>query len=51
MMAGREIVKWIETMGPQAQFGIGEGGLSLVVCGSGGEEYLEIGGLEEEDEL
>jgi hypothetical protein len=47
MMAKAEILKWVNALPDEAQIGIDEGGLHLIVDES--EDYLEVGGMPEED--
>jgi hypothetical protein len=47
MMTKRQIWRWLNTLPPDAQVGIDEGGLALQEWN--GEAYLEVGGLPEEE--
>ena len=48
MMAKQEIVRWLNTLPEDAQIGVDEGGQCLEE--HGGDAYLEIGGLPEDEE-
>jgi hypothetical protein len=47
MMNMKDVRDWLNTLPEDAVIGIDEGGLSLQMLG--GEEYLELGGLPEDE--
>jgi hypothetical protein len=49
-MTVREIRAWLDSLAPEARVGVDEGGLILAVVGNVDDEYLEVGGIPEEDE-
>jgi hypothetical protein len=49
-MLVREIQEWLSNFnGDKDRVGVDEGGLALTVEGTGGEEYLEVGGVSDDD--
>jgi hypothetical protein len=45
----RHVIKWLQILPPDAEVGVDEGGLTLIVVGDP-EPYFELGGVPDEDE-
>ena len=50
-MQVKEIRQWLSYLGDEELVGVDDGGLSLTVNGSDGNEYLEIGGVSDNDPM
>jgi hypothetical protein len=45
MITARELAEWVNSLPPDTQLAIDDGGLILVEIGNGNDCYVEIGGI------
>ena len=49
MISQAELVEWLNTLSPDTQVGIDEEGLTLITEAGFQDPYLEVGGIETEE--